>query len=70
MNIYTLIGNVLVSSDKQKATLTPLEPRYPTAMVVALQLQYTIPFLIIISVVNHSYALIHTENSIPKPTDH
>ena len=43
MNIYTLIGNVLVSSDKEKATLT---------------------------VVNHSYALIHTENSIPKPTDH
>ena len=38
MNIYTLIGNVLVSSDKEKATLTPLEPRYPTAMVVALQL--------------------------------
>ena len=30
MNIYTLIGNVLVSSDKEKATLTPLEPRYPT----------------------------------------
>ena len=39
-------------------------------MVVALQLQCTTPFLIIISVVNHSYALIHTENSIPKPTDH
>jgi len=38
MNIYTRIGNVLVSSDKEKATLTPLEPRYPTAMVVALQL--------------------------------
>jgi len=38
VNIYTLIGNVLVSSDKEKATLTPLEPRYPTGMVVALQL--------------------------------